>query len=497
MGKRVFRSTSSHRSKQNFLSRLRAVWLSGHQTEQRTQLITCQSERLEPRLVLSGVSYDPSEDPLPGTSEAHFDASGLWHSLDGTQTAALTDSSSGGSSYLTASSYESFSLDQNLLVERLAAAPMEFSGATGELITLPTPEGQFEQFAYWESPIMAPELAAKFPEIETFVGRGIDDPSASVRFDLTPQGFHAQILSASGSYYVDPFYHLEADGPYISYFKTDYLKDAEDGFSCLTQEVGCELDDGHTHADGEHAGGCCCPDCATIVSAHNESAETENILQTYGDSSLGDGTLTPLLAHGTELRTYELAVACTGEYTTYHGGTVQLAMAAIVTTMNRVGGIYEDDIAVRMELVANNDQLVYTNSSTDPYSNNNGFAMLSQNQSTIDSVIGSANYDIGHVFSTGGGGVAGLGVIGDSGSKAEGVTGQGSPIGDPFDVDYVAHEMGHQFGANHTFNGNNGNRNASTAMEPGSASTIMGYAGIMGSDDFAVEQRPIFPLDKP
>ena len=132
------------------------------------------------------------------------------------------------------------------------------------------------------------------------------------------------------------------------------------------------------------------------------------------------GDFSPLLAHGSQLRTYELAVACTGEYTTYHGGTVQLAMAAITTTMNRVGGIYEDDIAVRMELVANNDQLIYTNSSTDPYSNNNGYLMLSQNQSTIDSVIGSSNYDIGHVFSTGGGGVAGLGVIGDSGSKAQG-----------------------------------------------------------------------------
>jgi hypothetical protein len=356
----------------------------------------------------------------------------------------------------------------------VCSSDLEFSGAAASVITLPTPEGHFDQFAYWESPVMAPELAAKFPEIETFVGRGIDDPTASVRFDLTPQGFHAQVLSPTGIYYVDPFYHLQADGPYVSYFRTDYLSDANDTFSCLIQDIGS------AHDENDH------DEDAPASSAAGEVSSTSSSATELG------GNLSPLLTHGSQLRTYELAVASTGEYTTYHGGTVQLAMAAIVTTVNRVDGIYEDDIAVRMELVANNDQLVYTNSSTDPYSNSNGYAMLDQNQTTIDSVIGSANYDIGHVFSTGGGGVAGLGVIGDDGSKARGVTGQGSPIGDPFDIDYVAHEMGHQFGANHTFNGNNGNRNASTAMEPGSASTIMGYAGIMGSDDLQSNSDPYF-----
>ncbi len=388
---------------------------------------------------------------VPGTSlAAHqppLDA--VWYDVD------ASDLPAAGERWIVPQSYRTVGLDVAALQAVLAEAPMEGTpaAATSDVVlALPLPEGGYGRFRIVESPVMAPELAAKFPEITTYAGQGLDDPTATTRFDWTPAGFHAIIFGLSGTIYIDPYSRGDVTN-YISYYKRDFVPSAGKRY-VETMPLSVDTDD-----------------------AEAMRAELAQAIE--------QGVLPPT---GSQLRTYRLAVAATGEYTTFHGGTVAQGLAAIVTSVNRVDGVYEREAAVRMVLVANNNLIVYTNPSTDPYTNSSGTTMLGQNQTNLDSVIGSANYDIGHVFSTGGGGVASLGVVCRAGLKARGVTGSSAPVGDPFDIDYVAHEMGHQYAGNHSFNGNagscsGGNRNASTAYEPGSGSTIMAYAGICGAQD--------------
>jgi hypothetical protein len=331
---------------------------------------------------------------------------------------------------------------------------MEFSEAATRkkvLVTLPMPDRTFARFWFEESPIMEASLAAQFPDIKTYQGQGIDDPTATTRFDWTPKGFHAIVLSSSGTVYVDP---AGSDTDYISYNKRDFRRTGET-FQCF-------VDESH------------------VVMEQQRGAElTPNVVTNAGT-----------------LHTYRLAVAATGEYTAFQGGTVALALAAINTTMNRVDGIYERELSIRMVLVGTETNIIYTNATTDPYTNGNPNAMINENQSNLDTMIGDANYDIGHVFGTNSGGLAGAGVCA-SGNKGRGVTGSAAPVGDAFDVDYVAHEMGHQFGANHTFNGTTGscgggNRAAGAAFEPGSGSTIMAYAGICGAENLQSNSNDYF-----
>jgi hypothetical protein len=339
-----------------------------------------------------------------------------------------------------------FQLNNTQLKTQLATAPLESAGAksVGAIIELPMPDGHLETMTVVESPIMAAGLASKYPEIKSYkvFGNGI-----SGRIGFTYKGFHGMLFTPEGTIYIDPIGNETET--YHAYNRNDYT------------------------AFYKHTKGHVC-----LVDEEYEMSEPIDVPAAQRGSRSGD-----------QLRTYRLALACTGEYAQFHGGNVPSVLSAMVVSMNRVNGVYERDFAITMELIADNDLLIFLNASTDPYTNNSGGAMLGENQTTVNSIIGSSNYDIGHVYSTGGGGIASLGSVCSFSNKARGVTGGGSPVGDPFDIDYVAHEIGHQFGGNHTQN-NNCNRASSAAYEPGSASTIMGYAGICApnlqnnSDDY-------------
>jgi hypothetical protein len=336
-------------------------------------------------------------------------------------------------------------LNFGAMKDLLRGAPLEFSGRVRPVIALPNPTGEFSYFEIAESPIVKPELAAwmlaQSAEVRTYVGQGLDDPTATIRMDFTPQGFHAQVLGAAGDWAIDP-YTFQDTTHYTSY-----------SFQGLQQQEPWMCHNG--------------PD--------NAPAEPDNPFT--------------VRATGTTLRSYDCAVAAVPSYTNFHGGSVASAQAAIVTTINRVNQIYERDFCVRFVLVANNQNLVYTTANPGPYTDGTLSTMINQNQTNINTVIGSANYDIGHVFSgLNLGGLAARPAICNSTNKARGGTGLSSPTGDFFNVKYVGHEIGHQCNANHSFNAGDAgtcesNRASTAAYEPGSGSTIMSYQGLCGSSN--------------
>ena len=343
-----------------------------------------------------------------------------------------------------AESYLSYRLDFTAIAGVLKQASQDPEQAVS--LALPLPDGGVKTFRVWATPISTGSFYDKYPDLLTFTGVQDDNPAVVVKLDLGEGFFHAMILDGQEQYFIDP-HSLAQDDNYIVYDRRNMSRAGRDAMRCELESV----------------------------------AVTPPV----------GGNPATLMANGATKRTYRLALACTGEYAVAATGsanpTKAQVLAKMVTSINRVNGIYEKEIAATLQLIPNNDAVIYLNAATDPYTNNSGPTMLGENQTVMTNIIGGANYDIGHVFSTGGGGIASKGSLCNNFAKARGVTGSPNPVGDPFDVDYVAHEIGHQFGADHTFNANtgscSGNGASVSAYEPGSGSTIMAYAGICGGAD--------------
>ena len=201
------------------------------------------------------------------------------------------------------------------------------------------------------------------------------------------------------------------------------------------------------------------------------------------------------LSVGDELRNYRIAIATTAQYTAFHGGQAS-ALTAVQSFVSDLNSIYEPELAIHFDLVSGTNT-IFTDDATDGYTNGNVAQMITENTPILDSIIGSGNYDIGHVFGTkasGGQGLAGLGVVGGS-QKGRAASISSSPQGVGW-LGLVGHEIGHQFDAEHTFNGvvsNCGpNRSGSNAYEPASGSTIMSYAGICSTDNLQSQEDLVF-----
>ena len=339
--------------------------------------------------------------------------------------------------------FKLFNLNTELLKQELfsivGSRPSKFSA----VISLPNADGKYEQFEIFEASNFEPDLQAQFPDIRAYSGKGITDKYATLKLSISPQGIQTMVFRTDkANEFIEPY---SKDHTVYAVFSSHREK-GKLPWTCTTEEKQMDAD---------------------IKSKIREPF--------LSGSSTG------------QLKTMRLAQSCNGEYANFFGATgaaqVGLVLAAYNATLTRCNGCYEKDLALHLNLIANTTAVIYYNPSTDPYSTTLS-QWNAQLQSTLTSVIGEANYDIGHMFgASGGGGNAGcIGCVCVNGSKGSGITSpaDGIPQGDNFDIDYVAHEVGHQLGGNHTFSMSL--EGTGVNKEVGSGITIMGYAGITAQD---------------
>ncbi len=333
-----------------------------------------------------------------------------------------------------------FALQEKLFKQGLQLSTT--SKSVSKIVYFPNSSGEMVAYSVQETPVLSEALSKKYPEIKSFSGQAVNNRENRIRFSISHNEVQAMIVSAEKS--ERSFIEKVEDDKYIVYSGSAKNADDED-FVCSTQEK--------------------------VLSA--------------------GANLTAKPLDDRVLRKYRLVVSATAEYTEYHGGTVVDALAAINATITRVNEVFETDLAVRLELVTDTDKVIYTNAATDPYTGTLSM-MGDQAQAAMTSEIGETNYDIGHVFHKGenGGNAGFIGAICITNRKGSAYSSSRVPKGDKFDLDFVAHEMGHQLGANHTWS--HEFEGTLVQVEPGSGTTIMGYAGIADVDDVAASGDDYF-----
>ena len=336
-----------------------------------------------------------------------------------------------------------FALDINAMRSKLANAEETGKNAKPVEVNLPTLDGKMERFAVYSSPVVVKSLADRY-QLGSYVGVGLDDPNAYVRFSVAPNDFQSMVNRNGKFEFIEP--QNKEKSVYGVHPKSN-KSDADKAFVCSTQEKSLSKQE-----------------------LEKLYAQGRNFTNNPADFTR---------ASDKKYRTMRLAMSVNGEYTNYFGGVAQ-ALTQINATITRCNGVFEMDFGLHL-ILQDFPQLIYTNPATDPYSTMANWN--SELQTTLTNTIGNAAYDIGHMFgASGGGGNAGcIGCVCLSG-KGSGITSPADniPMGDNFDIDYVAHEMGHQLGGNHTFSMSL--EGSGQNIEPGSGSTIMGYAGITGAN---------------
>ncbi len=334
-----------------------------------------------------------------------------------------------------------FSLDKNLFKEKLEGFSISKKGK--DVIYLPDSDGNVIPFILKETPVLHPELAAKYPQIKSFTGLSLNG-KYKIKLSSSHKGIESMVIDLGNqkTAFLEPV--LNDDNSYVLYNKGE-RSGLENRFVC----------------------------------------KTEVMLQDKMKSGGSTGKIIVPLVDDQLLRKFRIAVSASGEYTEYHGGTVADALAAINTTLTRINEVFETDLGVTLELIPNNDLVIFTDPDTDPY---NG-SLNSQVQNTLTSTIGEADYDVGHLFHSvdepeqNNGNAGFIGAVCVDNQKGSGFSASFEPEGDVFDLDYVAHELGHQFGANHTWSYES--EGTGVQAEPASGTTIMGYAGIVLGNNVA------------